>query len=157
MSKSTQKSNHSRTTYKPDRHPRFTAAQNVAISANPAIKGLTIAIEVMPPIKLDELRAMYEAALREPLPLHANSDEGRDQTVWKYALSTDIARCTPKPAYMRRALEHPKHPTQHAKIAPSQAKELEGILRAETLRRTFISIPALMAQIQTDIGEYLQK
>jgi hypothetical protein len=80
-----------------------------------------------------------------------------DQTAWKHALVTEIARCTPKPAYMKRTLEHPKHPTQHAKIAPGQIKQLEGILRAETLRRTFISIPALMAQIQTDIGEYLQK
>jgi len=153
MSKSTQKSNHSRTTYKPDRHPRFTAAQNVAISANQAIQDLTIAIEVMPPINLAELRSKYEAALREPLPLIQDID----QTVWKHALVTEIARCTPKPAYMRRALEHPKHPTQHAKIAPSQIKELERILKPETLRRTFISIPALMAQIQTDIGEYLQK
>jgi hypothetical protein len=153
MSKSTQKSNHSRTTYKPDRHPRFTAAQNVAISANQAIQDLTIAIEVMPPINLAELRLKYEAALREPLPLI----QDMDQTVWKHALVTEIARCTPKPAYMRRALEHPKHPTQHAKIAPGQIKELEGILKPETLRRTFISIPALMAQIQTDIGEYLQK
>jgi hypothetical protein len=153
MSKSTQKSNHSRTTYKPDRHPRFTAAQNVAISANQAIQDLTIAIEVMPPINLAELRSKYEAALREPLPLI----QDMDQTVWKHALVTEIARCTPKPAYMRRALEHPKHPTQHAKIDPSQAKELEGILKPETLRRTFISIPALMSQIQTDIGEYLQK
>jgi len=153
MSKSTQKSNHSRTTYKPDRHPRFTAAQNVAISANQAIQDLTIAIEVMPPINLAELRSKYEAALREPLPLIQDID----QTVWKHALVTEIARCTHKPAYMRRALEHPKHPTQHAKIAPSQIKELEGILKPETLRRTFISIPALMAQIQTDIGEYLQK
>ena len=153
MSKSTQKSNHSRTTYKPDRHPRFTAAQNVAISANQAIQDLTIAIEVMPPINLAELRSKYEAALREPLPLI----QDMDQTVWKHALVTEIARCTPKPAYMRRALEHPKHPTQHAKIAPGQIKELEGILKPETLRRTFISIPALMAQIQTDIGEYLQK
>jgi hypothetical protein len=156
MSKSTQKSNHSRTTYKPDRHPRFTAAQNVAISANQAIQDLTIAIEVMPPINLAELRSKYEAALREPLPLI----QDMDQTVWKHALVTEIARCTPKPAHMRRALEHPKHPTQHAKIDasdPSQFKQLEGILKPETLRRTFISIPALMAQIQTDIGEYLQK
>jgi len=144
--KSSTKSSAFKTTYKPSTHPRLSKATQ-------AIQDLTIAIEVMPPINLAELRLKYEAALREPLPLI----QDMDQTAWKHALETEIARCTPKPAYMRRALEHPKHPTQHAKIAPSQIKELEGILRAETLRRTFISIPALMAQIQTDIGEYLQK
>jgi len=153
MSKSTQKSNHSRTTYKPSTHPRLSKAKANPAIQDPAIQDLTIAIEVMPPINLAELRLKYEAALREPLPLH----QDMDQTVWKHALVTEIARCTPKPAHMRRALEHPKHPTQHAKIAPGQIKELEGILKPETLRRTFISIPALMAQIQTDIGEYLQK
>jgi hypothetical protein len=116
----------------------------------------------MPPINLDKLRSQYEAALKAPLPLHANGDEGRDQTAWKHTLITEISRCTPKPiyTYMRRPLEHPKHPTQHAKIDPSdpsQFKQLERILKPETLRRTFISIPALMAQIQMDIGDYLQK
>jgi hypothetical protein len=136
----------SRTTYKPSTHPRLS-------KANQAIQDLTIAIEVMPPINLAELRSKYEAALMEPLPLIPDMD----QTVWKHALVTEIARCTPKPAYMKRTLEHPKHPMQHAKIAPGQIKQLEGILKPETLRRTFISIPALMAQIQMDIGDYLQK
>ena len=139
----------SRTTYKPSTHPRLSKASS-------EIQGLTIAIEVMPPMKLDELRSKYEAALKAPLPLHPDMD----QTVWKHALVTEIARCTPKPAYMRRKLEHPNNPTQHAKIDasdPSQFKQLEGILKPETLRRTFISIPALMAQIQLDIGDYLQK
>ena len=136
----------SRTTYKPSTHPRLSKASS-------EIQGLTIAIEVMPPMKLDELRSKYEAALKAPLPLHPDMD----QTAWKHALVTEIARCTPKPAYMRRKLEHPNNPTQHAKIAEGQIKQLEGILKPETLRRTFISIPALMAQIQLDIGDYLQK
>lgn len=140
------KSSNSRTTYKPSTHPRLSKASS-------EIQGLTIAIEVMPPMKLDELRSKYEAALKAPLPLHPDMD----QTAWKHALVTEIARCTPKPAYMRRKLEHPNNPTQHAKIAEGQFKQLEGILKPETLRRTFISIPALMAQIQLDIGDYLQK
>ena len=149
----------SRTTYRPDRHPKNTREINQAISANPVIQGLSIAIEVMPAINLEQLRSKYEAAIREPLPLHANSDEGRDQTAWKHALSTEISRCSPKPAYMKRKLEHPVSPTQHAKIdpTPEQLKRLEGILNPDTLRRTFISIPALMAQIQFDIGDYLKK
>jgi hypothetical protein len=143
----------SRTTYRPDRHPKYTAAQNAAISANSTIQGLQISIEVMPVLTLDQLRAHYEEALRQPLPLHANSDEGRDQTAWKYALSTEISRCTPKPMWMKRKLEHPSCPTQHAKIdqTPEQLKQLDGILTPETLRRTFISIPMLMKRIQSDL------
>jgi hypothetical protein len=148
----------SRTTYRPDRHPKNTREINQAISANPVIQGLSIAIEVMPAINLEQLRSKYEAAIREPLPQHANGDEGRDQTAWKYALSTEISRCSPKPAYMKRRLEHPAHPTQHARIDPSQdLTQLKDILKPETLRRTFISIPALMAQIRCDIGDYLKK
>jgi hypothetical protein len=157
MSTSMKKS--SRTTYRPDRHPKYTAAQNAAISANSTIQGLQISIEVMPVLTLDQLRAQYEEALRQPLPLHANSDEGRDQTAWKYALSTEISRCTPKPMWMKRKLEHPSCPTQHAKIdqTPEQMKQLDGILTSETLRRTFISIQALMKQVQLDIGDYLKR
>ena len=158
MSKPSMKKS-SKTTFKPDRHPKYTAAQNSAISANSTLKSLQIGIEVMPVINLEQLRAEYEEALRQPLPLHANSDEGRDQTAWKYALSTEISRCTPKPLYMRRTLEHPSCPTQHAKIdqTPEQLKQLEGILNPDTLRRTFISIAALMTQIRVDIGEYLKR
>jgi hypothetical protein len=32
-------------------------------------------------------------------------------------------------------------------------EQLKGILKPETLRRTFISMPALMAQIQADIAQ----
>jgi len=148
-----------KTTYRPDRHPKYTAAQNAAISANSTLNSLQIAIEVMPVLTLEQLRAEYEEALRQPLPLHANSDEGRDQTAWKYALSTEISRCSPKPMWMKRKLEHPSCPTQHAKIDPNpeQLKQLDGILSPETLRRTFISIAALMTQIRVDIGEYLKR
>lgn len=157
MSKSSMKS--SKTTFKPDRHPKYTAAQNSAISANSTLKSLQIGIEVMPVINLEQLRAEYEEALRQPLPLHANSDEGRDQTAWKYALSTEISRCSPKPMWMKRKLEHPSCPTQHARIdqTPEQLKQLEGILNPDTLRRTFISILALITHIRLDIGEYLKR
>ena len=145
MSKSTATTaRRSRTTYNPFTHPKFAKTQKQEIS---------ISIEVMPTLNLEELRALYEAAIRQPLPLHANSDEGRDQTAWKYALSTEISRCTPKPAYMKRQVDHPSHPTQHARIDPEQLKALKSMLRPETLRRTFISIKALMTQIQLDIAE----
>ena len=142
----------SRTTFKPDRHPKYTAAQNAAIST---IQDLQIAIEVMPVINLEQLRAEYEEALNE----EALMQKEEDHAAWKYALSTEISRCSPKPMWMKRKLEHPSHPTQHARIDqnPEQLKQLVGILSPETLRRTFISIAALMTQIRLDIGEHLKK
>ena len=145
----------SRATYKPSTHPKNAKA----ISANPAIRDLIISIEVMSPINLGQLRAMYEAAIMKPLQEGRQAqDQTQDQTAWQHALMTEISRCAPKPAYMRRTLEHPTHPTQHARI-DQQHKELvlKGILKPETLRRTFISIPALMAQVQLDIGDYLKE
>ena len=136
-----------RTTYKPSVHPNF-----ASLRQKEAVKDLIISIEVMPPINMAELRALYEEALRKPLPMYANSDEGRDQTVWKNALSMELSRCD-KPLWMKRANEHPSHPTQHARIDPHQPQinQLKDILSPETLRRTFISIPALMRQIQADL------
>lgn len=154
----------SRTTYKPSVHPNFAKLRN---PKKEQVQGLTISIEVMPPVNVAELRALYEEALneeaiRQPLPLYANSDEGRDQsdegrdqTAWKNALITEINRCD-KPEWMKRKLEHPAHPTQHARIDRVQLKQLEGILQPETLRRKFISIRSLMLQIQKDISEYLK-
>jgi hypothetical protein len=133
----------SRTTYNPFTHPKF------AKSSQNQRQSISISLEVMPPLNLEELRALHAAA----------QDEGPDQTMWKHALSTEIRRCTPKPASnnpWRRKLEHPTHPTQHARIDPtSQNQELRSMLRPETLRRTFISIPALMKQIHEDISEHL--
>ena len=149
MSKSTATTaRRSRTTYNPFTHPKFAKTQhNQAIS---------ISIEVMPTLTLEELRALYEAAIRQPLHM-LQDDEGRDQTAWKCALGAEINRCTPKPEYMRRKLEHPAHPTQHARIDPTSQnqEQLRSMLRPETLRRTFISIPALMKQIHEDISEHL--
>jgi hypothetical protein len=128
----------SRTTYNPFTHPKFAKSQHQHIS---------ISIEVMPPLNLEELRALHKAA---------NRHDERDQTAWKCALGAEINRCTPKPEYMRRKLEHPAHPTQHARIDPiSQSQELRSMLKPETLRRTFISIPALMKQIHEDISQHL--
>lgn len=69
------------------------------------------------------------------------------------ALNKEVRRCTPKPVWMQRANQSVERvlPTQHACIDPAQVKELEGILSHETLRRTFVSILALMTQIQDDI------
>ena len=134
----------SRTTYNPFTHPKFAKTQKQEIS---------ISIEVMLPLNLEELRALHEAAIRQLLQ---EGGEGRDQTAWKCALGAEINRCTPKP-YMRRKLEHPAHPTQHARIDPTSQnqEQLRSMLKPETLRRTFISIPALMKQIHEDISQHL--
>lgn len=101
--------------------------------------GIHISIEVFPAPTYEELKNM-----RDKLPLDANSD----QTAWKHALNMEIIRCGPRPAWSTKPQETP---TQHARINPVQTEQLKDLLKPETLRRTFISMPALMAQIQADI------
>lgn len=122
-----------RTTYRPSTHPRW------AKGGNAAVQDIQIHIHVMPAPTLAELTAM-----RDQIVCHTD-----DLTVWKRALHAEVMRCSPKPAWMKKELAHP---TQHARIAPAQADQLSGILKPETLRRTFISMPALIAQIQADIA-----
>lgn len=145
-----------RTTYKPSVHPNFASLRH---HKQEAARDLIISIEVMPPINVSELRALYEEALnKEALNKELNTNkelnpnEGRDQTVWRNALAMELNRCD-KPHWMKRTNEHPSHPTQHARIDPHQPQinQLKDILSPETLRRTFISIPALMRQIQADL------
>jgi hypothetical protein len=133
-----------RTTYRPSTHPQWKKGTDVQIS-----------IHVTPAPTLEELRAMRDQVMANPLPLDASSDEGRDQTAWKHALNLEVTRCTPKLIWMRRQNQSGESvpPTQHARIDPAQVEQLKGILKPETLRRTFISIPALMAQIQADIAQ----
>jgi len=101
--------------------------------------GIHISIEVFPAPTYEELKNM-----RDKLPLDANSD----QTAWKHALNMEIIRCGPRSAWSTKPQETP---TQHARINPLQTEQLKDLLKPETLRRTFISMPALMAQIQADI------
>jgi hypothetical protein len=132
-----------RTTYRPSTHPHW---RNNTLDVQ-------ISIHVTPAPTLAELEKMRDQAMSNPLPLDASSDEGRDQTAWKHALNLEVTRCTPKPIWMRRQNQSGESvpPTQHARIDPAQVEQLKGILKPETLRRTFISMPALMAQIQADI------
>ena len=141
-----------RTTYRPSTHPHWRKNKN---NSNPKTTDVQISIHVTPAPTLEELRAMRDQAMSNPLPLDASSDEGRDQTAWKHALNLEVTRCTPKPIWMRRQNQSGESvpPTQHARIDPAQVEQLKGILKPETLRRTFISMPALMAQIQADIAQ----
>lgn len=123
-----------RTTYRPSTHPMWVKGSKAAA----AVQDIQIHIHVMPAPTLAELTTM-----RDQIVCHTD-----DLTVWKCALHEEVMRCTPKPAWMKR---EPMHPTQHARIAPEQADQLSGILKPETLRRTFISMPALIRQIQGDI------
>ena len=137
-----------RTTYRPSTHPMWAkgskaatataSATATATASATAIQDMQIHIHVMPAPTLAELTAM-----RDQIVCHTD-----DLTVWKRALHEEVMRCTPKPAWMKR---EPMHPTQHARISPEQADQLSGILKPETLRRTFISMPALIRQIQGDI------
>lgn len=120
----------SRTTYRPSTHPRWAKGSNAAVQA------IQIYIHVMPAPTLAQLSAM-----RDQIVCHTE-----DQTVWKHALNLEVVRCSPR---MKKELAHP---TQHARIDSAQVEQLSGILKPETLRRTFISMPALIAQIQADIA-----
>ena len=122
-----------RTTYRPSTHPRW------AKGSNADVKDLQIHIHVMPAPTLAELTAMCDQIV-------CHTD---DLAVWKRALHAEVMRCTPNPAWMKRET---MHPTQHARIDPAQADQLSGILKPETLRRTFISMLALIRQIQADIA-----
>jgi len=119
-----------RTTYRPSTHPRWAKGSNAAVQA------IQIHIHVMPAPTLAELTAM-----RDQIVCHTE-----DQTVWKHALNQEVMRCSPR---MKKELAHP---TQHARIDSAQVEQLSGILKPETLRRTFISMPALIRQIQDDIA-----
>ena len=123
-----------RTTYRPSTHPMWVKEFKAAA----AVQDIQIHIYVMPAPTLAELTAM-----RDQIVCHTD-----DLTEWKRVLHEEVMRCTPKPAWMKR---DPMHPTQHARISPEQADQLSGILKPETLRRTFISMPALIRQIQGDI------
>lgn len=136
MSLSSSSYSKTRTTYRPSTHPKW------AKGSKAAVQDVQIHIHVMPAPTLAELTAM-----RDQIVCHTD-----DLTVWKRALNAEVMRCSPKPAWMKKELMHPIRPTQHARIDPAQADQLSGILKPETLRRTFISMPALIAQIQADIA-----
>jgi len=139
-----------RTTYRPSTHPHWRKNKN-----NNSKIDVQISIHVTPAPTFAELSAMRDQVMSNPLPLDASSDEGRDQTAWKHALNLEVTRCAPKLTWTRKQNQsgEPLPPTQHARIDPAQVEQLKGILKPETLRRTFISMPALMAQIQADIAQ----
>ena len=112
---------------------------------NPVLK-MQFSIEVFPAPTYAELCAMQGA-------MQAELQINEDKLAFMDAINREFNRCTPKPAWMRRPNEssEPLPPTQHARIDGAQVNELKGILKPETLRQTFISVPALMAQIQVDI------
>jgi|688.fasta_scaffold05809_6 hypothetical protein len=157
FSKSSSKSNaftkNAHTTYRPSTHPKWArwAMDNKHENPNPGLK-MQISIEVFPAPTLDELCAMQGAMQAELRTGPVNEDK----LAFLDAINREVERCNPKPKplWMRRPNQSnapPAPPTQHARIDIAQAKELKGILKPETLRRKFISIPALMQQIQADI------
>jgi len=113
---------------------------------------MQISIEVSPAPTYDQLCVM-----KDELASSCGADE--DKLAFLEAINREVNRCKPKPVWMQRANQSniPPSPTQHARIDGTQVNELKGILKPETLRRTFISIPALMAQIQADIQEAIQQ
>ena len=142
-----------RTTYRPSTHPKWSkwATDNKHENPNPGLK-TQISIEVFPAPTFDELCAMQGAMQAEV------RTADKDKNAFLDAINREVNRCKPKPVWMRRPNQSNEQvpPTSHARIDGAQVNELKGILKPETLRRTFISIPALMAQIQADIQEAIQ-
>ena len=141
-----------RTTYRPSTHPRWARNNNKHETPNPVLE-MQISIEVSPAPTYDELCAMQCA-----MQAQAEHQGNEDTLAFLDAIQREVNRCKPKPAWMRRPNQsnEPAPPTSHARIDGAQVNELKGILKPETLRRTFISILALMQQIQADIQEAIQ-
>jgi len=138
------------TTYRPSTHPKWSKWDRVnkCENANLGLK-MQISIEVFPAPTFDELSSM-QGAMQEEL---RTGPINQDKLAFMDAINREVNRCKPKPVWMLRPNQpnEPAPPTQHARIDIAQSKELKGILKPETLRRMFISIPALIAQIQADI------
>lgn len=121
-----------RTTYRPCTHPK---------NKSNASANIEISIQVFPAPTYAELCITRDKIMSSDM-------EESDRLEWKQAVDRETVRCAPPPAWSRK---EQGHPTQHARIDPAQVEQLKGFLKPETLRRTFISMPALMAQIQEDI------
>jgi hypothetical protein len=124
---------------------------------------IPISIIVRPALTFSELCAMRDGLIAKIGPGIATgtaTNPGSNDT-WTLMqdLAKEVNRCTPKPAWMRNPNQpsEPAPPTQHACIDPAQAAQLEGILKPETLRRTFMTINALMNEIQNDIMQLVNK
>jgi hypothetical protein len=123
------------TTYRPSTHPTN--------RHNEEIKDLVISIHVTPAPTYAELCDM-----RDQLIVLADDP---DAFTWQQTLTAEIGRCRPISEWMKMQKKEQAHPTQHARIDPAQAEQLKDLLQPETLRRTYISIPALMRKIQSDL------
>lgn len=153
LSKSNAFTKNARTTYRPSTHPRW-ARDNKHENPNPVLE-MQISIEVSPAPTYAELCALQSAMQGAMQAEHQNNE---DTLAFLDAINREVNRCKPKPVWMRRPNQSNEQvpPTQHARIDGAQVHELKGILKPETLRRKFISIPALMAQIQADIQDAIQ-
>jgi hypothetical protein len=137
-----QKFSKTRTTYRASTHPKW--------QKNPKQSGvleIPISIITTPAPTFADLCVMHDKLAA----FHRTCSTTEDTLAFMQALNREISRCRTK-SWMLKPNETP---TQHAYIDPDQVKQLEGILKPETLRRTFISINALMHEIQKDVTQLL--
>lgn len=135
----------SKTTYRASTHPMWNRA-----NPRPAALDIPISIIVHPALTFQQLCELRDRVTHEAYNCE-NQAHRQDQLMFMEALNKEVNRCKPKPEWMRRPNQLVEQMTQHACIDPAQVKELEGILSPNTLRTRFISIPALMNQIQNDL------
>jgi len=134
-----------KTTYRASTHSRWNRA-----NPRPNAIDIPISIRVHPALTFQQLCELRDRVTNEAYNCEHRQDQ--DQMMFMEALNKEVNRCKPRPEWMRRPNQS-EHvlPTQHACIDPAQVKELEGILSPNTLRTRFISIMALMNQIQNDL------
>ena len=142
-----------KTTYRASSNPKW---QRANPNSRPAALDIPISIIVQPALTFHALCELRDQITTQVYNLDQHQDqeqEYQDQLLFREALNQEVRRCTPKLVWMRQVNQPIEKvlPTQHACIDTKQVTQLEGILSPETLRRTFISIQALITQIQDDI------
>ena len=133
-----------RITYYPSTHPNWNKDNK---------NDIQISIKVGQIPTRDELEAMHKEIIASVASSFANADTANndilsDNFAWKQQLEAEIVRCRKLPAWQAK---HQQYPTPHARIDPAQTEQLKGILGPQTLRRRFISVEALLKQIQSDL------
>lgn len=128
-----------------------------------ALQTLRIRLIIDPALSVQELTAFCaETSRNEALAATnpANSAEFARLKQLRVDLEAEVDRCTPKPKLMFRAnSETAAKPTPHVRIASGDhcghSAFLGNILTSANMRRTFVSITALIAAVNADIGQFL--
>jgi hypothetical protein len=126
-----------------------------------ALQSLRIQLIIDPTLSVNELTALCaETSRNEALAAGnpANSAEFARLKQLRVDLEAEVDRCKPKMMF-RANSESAAKPTPHVRIASGDhcghSAFLGNILTSANMRRTFVSITALIAAVNVDIGQFL--